>query len=421
MSGDTVRLARPGRLLILALLALLAPAAPSAVAAPVWVPSWYASPEAADAPQRVLAHQTLRQIVRLSAGGDQLRIRLSNRFGDAPLRLDAVDVALRASGAAIRLGSSRAVTFQGHGDVTLAPGADVLSDPVALTVAPAAELAISVYAEGPATVSTVHGVQRNAVYAAEGNVAAAEGFPLTLPQAGHWKPWAWLEAVEVAGSPAKGVVVAFGDSITDGVGPEPDLGATWPDLLGVRLRSAGLPLSVVNAGIGGDRLLRNGPFGQYGDAGLARFDRDVLAQPQVRAVIVLIGLNDIGQVGHIVGLSDYETAEAVEDGLSQLAERAHEHGLKIFVATLTPFKGTIVPDYYSDPKEAEREAVNNWIRASRQFDGVADFAAAVGDPADPARPLPAYASRDPLHPNAAGEAAMAAAIPLAWFAGATAR
>ncbi|MDI7776445.1 SGNH/GDSL hydrolase family protein [Asticcacaulis sp. EMRT-3] len=402
--------------LALSLMMLGLPAAALAAQSAIWVPSWYAAPAPsggkADTP--AIADMTLRDIVHISAGGDHVRIRLSNAYGKAPLTIDAAALARRASGSAIVAGSSRRLTFGGKPAITIPVGAWVLSDPVALHVAQGSDLAVDVHV-AEAEPDTVHVIQRDAVYAARGNVVGAE--TLTTVAAPANGLWLWLTEVEVSGSPAKSAaksaIVAFGDSITDGYHQKPDANTAWPDVLAQRLAAAGTPMGVINAGIAGNRLLHDGQWPPFGAAGLARFDRDVLAQPNISSVIVLIGINDIGQVMQGVSDPEYESADAIEAGLTQLALRAHERGLKIYAATLTPFKNTTIKNYYTDDKEAIRVAVNNWIRTQKVFDGVTDFDKAVEDPAHPGQMLPVFDSGDHLHPGAAGEAAMAAAIPLA--------
>ena len=380
----------------------------------VWTPTWYASPEPSGGAALVLNHQTIRQIVHVSAGGRYVRVRLSNAYGTTPLHLDAVGIALRDRADKIRPASSVRLTFQGSGDVTIAPGAYAISDPIAFDLPPQADLAVSTYVSGPVAASSAHLVQRSAVYLANGDAIGAPTLPMSASHTSPNRPWVWVDEVEVAASPARLAVVAFGDSITDGVGPGADSDATWPDVLYGRLRAAGVELSVINGGISGNRLLHSGSWAPFGAAALARFDSDVLAQPSVGAVIVLIGINDIGQVRNS-GDADFVSAEEIERGLGQLAERAHEKGLKLYVGTLTPFKACIIPGYYSELKEQERQAVNAWIRSSSVFDGVADFDKALEDPAAPGQMLPLYDSGDHLHPSAAGDTAIAEAVPLKWF------
>ncbi|MGZ3298791.1 MAG: SGNH/GDSL hydrolase family protein [Asticcacaulis sp.] len=373
----------------------------------MWVPSWTASPGPAAAPVSEVSDQTFREIVHLSAGGKSLRVRLSNAYGTQPLHIDQAAVAARASGAAIQPRSGAALTFSGSADVVIPPGAYVISDPLTMDAPAHGDLAISLHVPGPAPLASIHLTQRNAAYQVAGNQVTAE----TLPAADAGDhPWAWVSEVEVAGGAAKQAVVAFGDSITDGANIARDSNDNWPDVLARRLDAAHIPLAVVNAGLTGDRLLHDGQWAPFGVAGLARFDRDVLAQPNIRSVIVLLGINDIGQV--LADSPEHVTAAEIERGLTQLAARAHEKGLKIFAATLTPFKVTTIKDYYSDEKEAERQAVNAWIRSNHDFDGVIDFEKAIEDPANPGHMLPAYDSGDHLHPGAEGEKAMAAAIPL---------
>ncbi|MEP7005953.1 MAG: GDSL-type esterase/lipase family protein [Sphingomonas bacterium] len=378
-----------------------------------WVPTWYASPEPSPNAKALLNNQTVRQIVHVSAGGKQVRIRLSNAFGGSPLHIDTVSIARRAAGSAVQAGSIRTLRFSGHADVTVAPGAYAVSDPLYFDVPAATDLAISLYVSGPTSIATTHLTQRNAIYFSDGDTTSSETITETHPDTGTWASWLWLSEVEVSGAPVDGVVIAFGDSITDGLALPGDSNSDWPSVLSDHLRKAGKRLSVVNAGITGNRLLHNGQWAPFGIAGLARFDSDVLAQPNAKAVIVFLGINDIGQAKP--GSSEFVTGVAIEDGLTQLAERAHEKGLKIYAVTLAPFKDAIVDGYYSDEKDATRQAVNEWIRSSRLFDGVADAAKALDDPENPGRMLPAYDSGDHLHPSAAGAAAIAAGIPLAWF------
>ncbi len=393
--------------------ALLVPL--SAVATPLsWIPTWYASPEpTGSTPVATLQDETVRQIVHVSAGGKMVRIRLSNAYGNTDLHIAKVAVADRGVGSAIKAGSSVALTFGGHSDVIVAPGGYALSDPIVFDVVPQSDLAISLQVSGSVSLSTVHLTQRKAAYFATGDAVDAVTFPtIAAPATGD--QGLWLSEVEVAQSPAKAAVVAFGDSITDGAGPKADTNAPWPDVLADRLIKAKMPLSVINAAITGNRLLHAGSWAPFGAAGVARFDGDVLAQPNVKAVVVLLGINDIGQYGS--GAQEAADVRDIETGLAQLAARAHENGLKIYVGTLTPFKVTTIKAYYSDEKEAQREAVNAWIRGnSAAFDGVADFDKALEDPANPGHMRAEYDSGDHLHPSAAGDAAIAGAIPLNWF------
>jgi lysophospholipase L1-like esterase len=361
---------------------------------------------------------TLRQIVRISAGGSSVRLRLSNAYGSAPLRIDDIRIARRVTGSRIDPVSDAGVTFSGHAGVTIAPGAYALSDPLPLEVAAHTALAVSLYVSAPTPLLTVHDIQRGAIYIEAGNQTSAISLPEPKSDAkidiGIGNAFPWLAEVEVSGTKADAALITFGDSITDGYGITPDTGATWPELLSRRLHEAGIPLSVVNAGLSGNRLLHHGTWARFGDGGLARFDRDVLAQPNAAAVIVLIGINDLGHAQG-PGSEGYVSAEDMIGGLKQMAERAHERGLRIYAGTLTPFEGTVFEGYYSTEKETRRQAINAWIRSQSLFDGVFDFDAATWMSEAPLRLRPEFDVGDHLHPNDAGAAAMAGSIPLSVF------
>lgn len=375
-----------------------------------WTPAWYAAPEPSGS-EAAATNLTLRQIVRISEGGEALRLRISNAYGKTTLRLDDVRVARRISGSRIDMATDTAVTFNGRSGVIIAPGAYMMSDPVALKTEAGSDLAVSVFTSGAAPLTTVHDIQRGVLYSAPGSQAAAELLPETKADIGIGNAFPWLAEVEVVAPKNRGVIVAFGDSITDGFGIPADSGGTWPDVLSARLREAKIPLNVVNAGISGNRILHHGTWARFGEGGLSRFDRDVLMQPNVAAVVILIGINDLGHAGG-PETPEYVSAQQMTDALSQMAARAHDRGVRVYAATLTPFKGTVFKDYYADEKEERRQAINAWIRQSAVFDGVFDFDKVLEDPARPGWMLPAYDLGDHLHPNAAGAAAMAAAVPL---------
>lgn len=357
-----------------------------------------------------LEDRTLRQIVRLSAGGDRLRIRLSNAMGDAPVVIGAASVALRDHDAVIDTGAAQSVTFSGLPEVMIPANAIVLSDPIDLPVSQLAEIAVSLYFPAETTSSTVHG------YAFQTNsISSAGNFTLEadLPGETAMQSWVFLTGVDVEVAAPRSAIVCLGDSITDGVNSTPDLNHRWPDFLADRLAAAGEAMpGVLNLGIGGNRLLRNAPYGYdyFGPGSLARFDRDVLAQPGVSHLIILQGINDIALPVY-TGFADEEvTADQLIAGLRQVAERAHEHGLVAYVSTITPYEGSVV---YTAQGEAIRTAVNEWIRGGDAFDGVIDFDAVVRDPAHPSRHLAAYDGGDWLHYNDAGFRAMAESIDLA--------
>ena len=348
--------------------------------------------------------ETLRQIVRLSAGGKRLRLRISNTYGTEALTVGAAQVATPAEGGAVVPGTGRTVTFGGSPTALVAPGGSVLSDPVEFEAAPLRQLAVSLYFPRGGQASAVHPLYRTHSYAATGGDRTGDpAFASATPYSGML----YLTGVEVEGG-ASAAIVALGDSITDGTGSwGPERG--WPDVLAARLRGAGRDIAVVNAGIDGNRV--NGGGGRSGEAALARLDRDVLAQPGVRYLIVLEGINDIGLLPRPnPPPANQQTAADIIFGLKQIVARGRAHGLKVFVGTLLP-EGTW--PFFTPDREARRAAVNDWIRNSGEHDGVIDFAAAVADRQDPT--LMRAEFRDGVHPNDAGARAMGEAVPLGLF------
>ena len=383
-----------------------------------WVGTWStadvvrppARPPAAGQPQPAainINNQTLREVVHVSAGGARTRVVLSNAFGTEPLSVGAAQVALREKDSRIVPGSNRPLTFGGRASVTIPAGAVMFSDAVSLTVPPMSDLAIDLFLPGDLTQTnlTSHfGANQTNYISNTGNFAGAAEFPVssTTPS------WFFLGRVEVTAPAQVGAVVAFGDSITDGTRSTADTNSRWPDQLAKRLLAKpGNARGVLNAGIGGNRLLTeaNIPFGINA---LARFDRDVLAQTGATHVIVLEGINDIGMARQAPGPSAEDLIAAHE----QMVERAHAHGLKIFGATLTPFEGAA---YFTPAGEVKRHAFNAWMRSNQLYDGVIDFDAVVRDPQNPTKVLPRYDSGDHLHPNDAGYEAMGNAIDLKLF------
>jgi lysophospholipase L1-like esterase len=362
----------------------------------------------APAPRMMVPNnQTLRQIVRATLGGDRVRVTLSNVFSAAPLTIGAAHIALRAKDAAIAAGTDRVLTFSGVATTTIPAGAVIVSDPVALAVPAFADLAIDLYlpndVEGQSM--TVHRAALQTSYLSTGNRAGEADWP----DAAKITSWYYLQAVEVAAPERTPVVVAVGDSITDGSGSTSDTNNRWPDHLARRLaeQHKGAKVALLNAGIGGNRVLSEGTP-EAGINILARFDRDVLMQSGVTHVVVMEGINDIGNARE----NAKPTAEELIAAQKQLIERAHNRGLKILGGTLTPFEGAA---YYTVVGEAKRQAVNEWIRTGKGYDGVIDFDAAVRDPAQPKRFVPEYDRGDHLHPSDAGYRAMANAIQLGLF------
>ncbi|WP_433273532.1 SGNH/GDSL hydrolase family protein [Actinosynnema sp. CS-041913] len=386
--------------------------APAASAHPGWAATWAASPHA---PTDALGpnwgtegfdNHTVRQVVRISSGGPAVRIRLSNAYSAAPLKVTGATIARAGTGAAVRADSVRHLTFGGGRSVTVRPGGHLVSDPAFLPVSPLERLTVTFYFAGKTGPVTGHTFASATSYRASGDHradAAADAFGETSSS------WYYLSAVEtVDRTPRRDVVVAFGDSITDGAGSTVDGDNRYPDELAERLRGR---KGVVNAGIGGNRVLNDSSC--FGEKATERFARDALGQPDVRTVILLEGINDIGFSNFPIDCTKPNpevTAAELIAGYRNLIGQAHRKGVRIVGATLLPFKGAA---YYTERGEAVRDEVNAWIRTSGEFDAVADFDRATADPADPDALLPAYDSGDRLHPSDAGYRAMAEAVDLA--------
>ncbi|MDG2522090.1 SGNH/GDSL hydrolase family protein [Caulobacter segnis] len=329
----------------------------------------------------VVSNATLRQIVRVTADGGRVRLRVSNEFGAAPLVLGAVRVA--------KGDADHPVTFGGKSVVTIPAGAPYVSDPVDLPVKAFDKLAVSLFLPNE---TALPGHRLRQRMAAGDQTAARIDTPVM-------RLGALITGVEVERSRKGVVIAAIGDSITEGSSSTPDAWRAWPDQLADRLKSA----AVVNVGIGGNRLLNN----ISGSSGLSRFDRDVLAVPGVTHAMVLEGINDIGRATRPEFAHQPVIADDLINGYRQLIARAHARGLKIIGATIPPYEGA---NYFTEGGEATRQAVNAWIRTSKAFDGYADFDAATRDPANPRRLRAEFQSGDWLHPSDAGYAAMAAAV-----------
>jgi lysophospholipase L1-like esterase len=402
-----------------AVLGLLLACSPIVAGAPAtpgdgrWVGSWVAAPQLTEPsnmpPAPGLAGQTLRQVIQPSLDGTRLRVTLSNAFGDGDLVVDSVHVARSKGGAAIDAASDRALTFDGAAAVTVPRGAQMVSDPLAFDVTAFVNLAVSVHFASVPAGLTGHPGSRTTSFVQPGNVAAAADLPGAVP-VDHWYV---LSGLDVWADARAAAIVVLGDSITDGRGSTTNKNDRWPNLLAQRLRAnpATAHVAVLNQGMGGNRLLRDG----IGPNALARFDRDVLAVPGVRWVVVLEGVNDIGTaVGARARGEPAATARDVIAAYRQMVVRAHSHGLRVYGATILPFEGFAA--YSSAQSEADRQAVNQWIRAGGELDGVIDFDAIARDPARPARLAVAVDGGDHLHPSAAGYRIMADAIDLSLFA-----
>lgn len=385
-------------------------------AAEQWVGAWAASqqvPEPRNAlPAEALTDATVRQVVRVTAGGPQVRIRLSNVHGTGPLTFSKAHVArpLRPGSAAIDPATDRAVTFNGRADVTVPAGAEYLSDPVALPVRPMETLAISFHLPRAPAVQTGHPGSRTTTFHLKGDhVAAAD-----MPGAGTVVRWYQIAGVDVPATRRSAAIVTFGDSITDGFGTGPDRNERWPDFLAERLQADPKlrHLSVLNHGIGGNRLLND----SLGPNALARFERDVLNQAGVRYVVILEGVNDLGtstQDGPISVEAHQRLVADMIGAYRQMVARARARGLKVIGATILPFAGSFYKPTAAN--EADRQVLNAWIRQPGNFDAVIDFDAVMRDPARPERLRPELDTGDHLHPSIAGYRAMADAVPLSLF------
>ena len=374
-----------------------------------WVGTWTAAPAPADG--GAFANHTLRMNARVSIGGDTLRVRLSNAYGTRPLLIGCAHLGLRQTGPALVPGSNRPLTFAGETSTTIAAGAFALSDPVELTVPPLADVAISFHLpdDVPASFGITGRYSRQTSYISPPGDFSGE---TVMPVGRLTDDWFFLGGIDVLASSDTGGIVTLGDSLTDANISTHDAFCRWPDQLARRLiaRSGGRPLGVMNQGLGGNRILHD----IRGDSGLRRFDRDVLAQPGITHVIVLLGTNDLRN--RWAKPEEEVTAKQMIGGLKQMVLRTHARGIKIFGGTLTPFENeTFLIGAWTPAREAVRQAVNAWIRDGGAFDAVIDFDKSVRDPEHPARMLPNYDCGDHLHQSDAGYNHMGDIIDLALF------
>ena len=391
-----------------------------------WVGSWGSVPTTVPpASTTMFSNQTIRQTVHLSIGGSALQVRFSNEFGTAPLVIGEAHVGLAAGSQPSRSvapGSDRRLSFAGHVSATVPAGAPLLSDPVRLAVRPGADLVVSLYLPRPTRATTTHAFAFQDNVVAAGNVTGSR----TVTPTATFGQWWFLSGVSVAAPARDGAVVVLGDSITDGANTTPNTNSRWPDVLARRLQATRdlRGLGVLNEGISGNRLLHDpNPLpgsgadafaAQFGESALRRFDRDVSSQPGARYVIVLLGVNDLGHPGTIAPESERVTPADLIAGYQQVIDRAHQQGMLVFGGTITPFANDTF-GFDTPANRAARLVVNRWIRTSGAYDGVVDFDAALRDPADPERIRPEFDSGDHLHPNDAGAAALANAVPLRLF------
>jgi lysophospholipase L1-like esterase len=385
-----------------------------------WITTWAATPAPRWAEElpvpfnvpEVLGDQTVRQIARISVGGDQLRVVLSNEFGTRPVTIGSATVALSAGGSTIDPATVKPVTFGGKTSAVIPPGAPLVSDPVELAVKPLSDVAVSFYLPKRTGITSVHWDGAQTTYiSGTGDKTKDTDFKADSTD----KSRLLLSRILTTAKPDSSAIVFFGDSITDGACSTVDTHNRWPDHIAERLQAEGHPdVAVVNEAYSGDRVLTNG----MGTNALSRFDMSVLSHPRVSTVVMMMGINDIGWPGQgAITPSDPEpTADDVIAGYKQIIDRAHARGLRFVGVTLTPFvdtfKGTPISGYYTPEKEKIREAVNDWIRANKTADGLIDFDKLLEDPSNPKHINPAYDCGDHLHPNDAGYQAMAKAVDL---------
>lgn len=397
-----------------------------------WVGTWATAAQPSLPRVQTYHNQTLRLIVHTSIGGTKIRIKISNTYGDQPLVIGAVHVARRAAGADIDPSSDRAVVFDGHSSTTVRPRSIAVSDPIGLDVPALSDLAISIFLPQSTEVKTIHNLakQTNYISAETGDHSADARFPVEKTI----RSWPFLTGVDVAASPRGAAIVAFGSSLTDGDGTTTDANRRFPDALAERLQKAGggkTELGVLNEGIIGNRLLNDSPteaaggrFGALlGQAGLARFERDVLDQAGVKYVILGLGINDIIFPGSLTPATEDITAEKIIAGYRELIARSHQKGIRIIGTTNGPFENAFLASpppeppitFYTPEKESVRRKVNDWILTSGEFDGVVDLDKILRDPSHPTQLLPSYDSGDHVHPNDAGSLAEGNAFLLSLF------
>ena len=397
-----------------------------------WIGTWAAAPQSPTPKHsQTFRNQTVRLIVHTSASGTKVRIKVSNTFGDRPMLIGSAHIARRTEAAEIDQASDRVLKFHGQPSTNVAPGSMAVSDSAELQVPALSDLAISLFLPEATEVKSTHILAMQTSYVSDenGDFTSAAKFPV----AKKISSWPFLTGVEVEASAQGAAIVAFGSSLTDGDGTDTDSNGRWPDTLAQRLQNSPggkAELGVLNEGIIGNRLLNDSPpeaaggrFGAaLGEAGIKRFERDVLAQPGIKYVIVGLGINDIAFPGSLTPIGEAVNAESVIAGYRQLIARAHQRGIRIIGTTNPPFENSFLDlgppapiTFYTAKKESVRQKVNEWILSSGEFDGVVDLDAVLRDPSHPRRLLPSYDSGDHLHPNNAGAHAEGDAIPLALF------
>ena len=389
-------------------LAIILYCAQVAVAAPDpgdhWVGTWGASQQLTEPrnlpPPPGLTSNTLRQVVHVSVGGKRLRVRFSNVFGTNPVTMSSVRVASSNGRSVINTNSDQVLRFQGKSSVTIPTGESVLSDTFDFDLAPLSDLALTIHFDGASGYVTGHPGSRSTSYLQAGDAVSTAD----LSTATRTQHWYILSGIDVEAEHSSATIVALGDSITDGRGSGTDKNDRWPDNLARRLQADRdtANIAVLNGGIGGNCVLRGG----LGPTALSRFERDVLSQSGVRWLVILEGVNDIGNS------RDSSVATNLIEAYEKMIGQAQAHHIRVYGATILPFGKSA---YNSPAHEAARTMVNDWIRNSGRFDAVIDFDAALRDPQNPSRLLPAADSSDHLHPNEKGYKMMADAIELKLF------
>ncbi len=376
-------------------------------AAPHWVGTWSTAPQLVEPgnlpPSPGLTNNSLRQVVRVSIGGDSLRVRFSNEFSTGAVTMNSVQIAVSAGGSAINLPTNAELRFSGIAAVTMNPGAVVTSDPIAFPLTPRTDIAITIYYGQTSTSVTGHPGSRTTSYIIPGNTTTTTDFAGAVTT-DHWYN---INAIEVLAPSTAACVAILGNSITDGRGSTTNMQNRWPDVLSERLLedSSTQHVGVLNMGIGGNCVL----FGGLGPTGVSRFDRDILQQQGVRWAIILEGVNDIGGVHSATAATS--TAINLIDAYKQMIVKAHGKNIRVFGATITPFKGN---GYYNQYSESCRDSVNHWIRTKGNFDACIDFDATMRDPLDSTRLVSTY-QNDGLHPDTAGYRKMGESIALGLF------
>jgi len=373
-----------------------------------WVGTWSTAPQLVEPrnnpPEPGLSHNTLRQVICVSLGGDSLRMRFSNEFSTSPVTLDAVHIAVSTDSSAINPSTDQALRFGGKPEVTIEPGTAITSDPFRFALKPRTDIAITIHFGDTSPDVTGHPGSRTTSYLLPGNEVSAVDFPGAV-RTDHWYI---INGIDIVAPESAAAVAVLGNSITDGRGSGTNKQNRWPDELARRLQESPdtRQVAVLNEGIGGNCVLRN----CLGPSALSRFDRDVIGQTKVRWLIILEGINDIGQA------RGADASAAVANDLiaayKQMINGAHAKGIRVYGATLLPFGGSF---YDSADHETARKTVNEWIRNSGLFDAVIDLDAALRDPANPLHLLPAADSGDHLHPSETGHRMMAEAVDLTLF------